>query len=461
MKSLSHIFRQGYSTSHSSSLRLFKFSSKNEQNQSSNSPPFYIYSTVPVIFLSAIAVNKDDVVKKETSISSRVDVVDAQTAVNRKQIQNINYQNRLRKYSTPDKLFRFFATIKVMPKGEIFMTPEDFVKSITPDALQPDAYGLDNYRKLSEKTLPVFLEKQSKRQPWMQKTVIFDKISKNSLLTFSDYIFLLSVISTSARHWKILFKVFDQNGDGEVDRQEFSKVMKLAQHKTAVGERHRDTGDSKAKDIINKNSAIAEYFFGSRKDEEKMDEKKLKLEEFLEFHESLVSDILRLQFERENPDEQDRISKISFAKMLLTYIDRKDTFLELERVKRILEHPGRRSEGVTFDQVNSLFKVLSYIEDIEMALDMHMAAGRDIDKETFRHVSWVVAKEKLDDKCIDVMWAVLDQDASGGLSHKEFIRTIKARSAFGLDTPKDTGLWRFFSSVWVCSLKKVQDFFQK
>lgn len=53
----------------------------------------------------------------------------------------IEYENRIRAYSTPDKIFRYFATLKVHNEHgdwEVFMTPEDFVRSITPGMLQPE-----------------------------------------------------------------------------------------------------------------------------------------------------------------------------------------------------------------------------------------------------------------------------------------------------------------------------------
>lgn len=55
--------------------------------------------------------------------------------------QVIEYENRIRAYSTPDKIFRYFATLKAaMDNGdvEIYMTPEDFIRSITPDEKQPE-----------------------------------------------------------------------------------------------------------------------------------------------------------------------------------------------------------------------------------------------------------------------------------------------------------------------------------
>ena len=66
--------------------------------------------------------------------------------------KKIAYENRLRAFSTPDKIFRYFATLKVyndentdgkilclshlfhssFTSGVICMTPDDFLRSITP-----------------------------------------------------------------------------------------------------------------------------------------------------------------------------------------------------------------------------------------------------------------------------------------------------------------------------------------
>jgi hypothetical protein len=56
--------------------------------------------------------------------------------------QIIGYEDRIRAYSTPDKIFRYFATIQSghigTEESEIFMTPQDFVRSLTPGILQPE-----------------------------------------------------------------------------------------------------------------------------------------------------------------------------------------------------------------------------------------------------------------------------------------------------------------------------------
>lgn len=46
----------------------------------------------------------------------------------------------MRLYSTPDKIFRYFATIKIVQGeySEVYMTPEDFLRSLTPGLKQPE-----------------------------------------------------------------------------------------------------------------------------------------------------------------------------------------------------------------------------------------------------------------------------------------------------------------------------------
>lgn len=55
-------------------------------------------------------------------------------------LQIIEYENRIRAYSTPDKIFRYFATVKVsnLEATEVYMTPDDFLRAIMPGMQQPD-----------------------------------------------------------------------------------------------------------------------------------------------------------------------------------------------------------------------------------------------------------------------------------------------------------------------------------
>ena len=63
------------------------------------------------------------------------------------------------------------------------------------------------------------------------------------------------------RHFQIAFKMFDLNGDGNVDAEEFEQVTDLMRSHSSTGARHRDHGNtgSTFKGI---NSGLKTYFFG-------------------------------------------------------------------------------------------------------------------------------------------------------------------------------------------------------
>jgi len=46
----------------------------------------------------------------------------------------------MRLFSTPDKIFRYFATVRLQDATQavVYMTPEDFLRSIYPGIKQPD-----------------------------------------------------------------------------------------------------------------------------------------------------------------------------------------------------------------------------------------------------------------------------------------------------------------------------------
>nr|XP_036854689.1 calcium uptake protein 1, mitochondrial isoform X2 [Manis javanica] len=362
----------------------------------------------------------------------------------------MEYENRIRAYSTPDKIFRYFATLKVISEpgeSEVFMTPQDFVRSITPNEKQPEHLGLDQYiiKRFDGKTEKIAQE----REKFADEGSIFYTLGECGLISFSDYIFLTTVLSTPQRNFEIAFKMFDLNGDGEVDMEEFEQVQSIIRSQTSMGMRHRDrstTGNTLKSGLC---SALTTYFFGA-------DLKgKLTIKNFLEFQRKLQHDVLKLEFERNDPVDG-KITERQFGGMLLAYSGVQSK--KLIAMQKQLKKHFKEGKGLTFQEVENFFTFLKNINDVDTALSFYHMAGASLDKVTMQQVARTVAKVELSDHVCDVVFALFDCDGNGELSNKEFVSIMKQRLMRGLEKPKDMGFTRLMQAMWKCAQETAWDF---
>ncbi|XGW27855.1 hypothetical protein V3C99_008003, partial [Haemonchus contortus] len=360
----------------------------------------------------------------------------------------IEYEDRIRMYSTPDKIFRYFATLKVIDKSdesgrtfEVFMTPEDFLRSFTPGVMQPRKYGLDSYK---------IYQPEKHRYKFSDKRSIFYKLGENGLISFSDYLFLMTLLSTSPNDFALAFKIFDINGDGALDKEEFLKVQHLIMSQTTVGQRHRDHITPNSSFRVESNSALEHYFFGHD------GKNKLSAEKFLEFQENLYSDILRMEFERRDAlDGVDGlIGEASFGELLLMHaqIPEKRQKLMLKRLKK----KYKNGQGISFEETRAFFQFLYHIESVDMALHFHRMAGLPIDASLLKRVARKITNVELSDHVIDVVITLFDDNMDGKLSNNEMIAVMRRRMRRGLERPRDTGLFRLVDALAVCGLRAYQ-----
>ncbi|XP_039950743.1 calcium uptake protein 1 homolog, mitochondrial isoform X5 [Bactrocera tryoni] len=354
----------------------------------------------------------------------------------------IEYENRIRAYSTPDKIFRYFATVRLTTatSTEVCMTPDDFLRSIYPGMMQPEGLGLDQYRRYDPKDVAECLKLH------LAKDSIFYKLGSFGLITFSDYIFLLTVLSTSRRHFEIAFQMFDLNGDGDVDSEEFEMVADLVRQQSTIGIRHRDhaaTGNT-FKPMKGVNSALTHYFFGPNLDQ------KLTIQKFIQFQAQLQREILTLEFERKTPNSEGLITEVDFAELLVAYAgySHKKKSRKLKRVKRKFKD---NNLGISKKDYLDFFHFLNNINDVDTALTFYHIAGASIDQATLKHVAKTVAMVDLRDHVIDVIFTIFDEDNDNQLSNREFVAVMKNRLQRGLEKSKDTGFIKMMRSMLKCA----------
>ena len=64
------------------------------------------------------------------------------------------------------------------------------------------------------------------------------------------------------RQFEIAFRMFDLNGDGDVDAEEFEQVQSIIRQSTSVGKKHKDHANTGSTLSKKTNSALSNYFFG-------------------------------------------------------------------------------------------------------------------------------------------------------------------------------------------------------
>lgn len=362
----------------------------------------------------------------------------------------IDYENRIRAYSTPDKIFRYFATLKVYHETEnhsqshfdIYMTPEDFVRSITPGIKQPEGLGLDEFRKFDPKTDKLSVE--------LDEDSIFAKLGQHGLISFTDFIFLLTVLSTSPQHYAIAFKMFDINGDGVLDYKEFEQVEAIIRAQTSMGAKHRDHVATGSMIRGAASSGLTNYFFGPNRD------KKLSYKLFLEFQEQLQRDMLDLEFQRRKP-ENGRISELAFADMLLMHsgLPPAKSSRMKKRLKKMCKEDPERCVGIDFEEVATFFAFLYNMNEVDTALTFYHMTGASVDKSTLQHVAKTISKVEIPDHVMDVIFVLFDENQDGELSNKEFVNVMKRRLMRGLEKPKDTGFVKMVDAMWKCALERT------
>uniref|UniRef100_A0A915MIU2 EF-hand domain-containing protein n=1 Tax=Meloidogyne javanica TaxID=6303 RepID=A0A915MIU2_MELJA len=199
------------------------------------------------------------------------------------------------------------------------------------------------------------------------------------------------------------------NGDGELDRQEFERVQELILSQSNIGQRHRDhiTGAGTFTKS-GKHSAITRHFFGYD------NLQKLNIDKFLEFQKNLHYDILKIEFQRRDPesDPVGIISEVSFAQLLMIHSDlpEKRQKRMLKRVKRKYRKEIINKKGVSFEEVDNFFAFIYHIDKVDLALHFYKLAGKPLSKELIKR---------------------------------------------GLERPKDTGLTRLLDALWVCAKSQL------
>merc|ERR1712110_132471 len=317
-------------------------------------------------------------------------------------------EDRIRQHATADSVFEYFANYKVISesgKKTTMMSTRNFYNAMTPgSSLSEDMMvGKSAYKQIESSEVNSRFVKNANKLPLREETLL-NMINAEGLLTYTDYHFLLLLMSTPTRYLDIIFHGFDVSADGSVEAKEFVHVLaRVSNVKTNAEELMKSASTS----------GLVRYLFGADLSGS------LRKEDFVKLQADLISDVLEMEFTRYAEDTTHNISETDFCRHLL-YSSSISQKKKEKMIKMVADKFHGKSEGISFENFKTFYNVLFGGADLERAMFFLDNKNNGVNREEFREVAnWVVGAE-VNRHVIEVVYTLLDEDGDENLSTKEF-----------------------------------------
>lgn len=348
------------------------------------------------------------------------------------------------KLTSRERRFLKFASVRY--DGQIYMTPKDFLESFIHEEPIPVRERQD---------LPIKeLDKMRNATPPLTSgsSHLFRNLQENGIISYTEYLFLISILTKPLSGFRIAFNMFDTDGNERVDKNEFLVMEKIFSHAwkdkrgLGVAGNMLHVEGSAVADYIddeqglqrrhNVDTTLAVHFFGLKGNQD------LKYEGFRKFMDDLQTEVLEIEFQ-EYAKGKNTISELDFAKILLRY-----THLSAEVHGQYLERLVTRVKdsmpGITFEEFKVFCQFLNNLEDFTIAMRMYTLADHPISKDEFHRAVMICTGTSLSRHLVHTVFAIFDEDGDGQLSYREFIAIMKDRLHRGFKTSVKSEGWDAF-----------------
>ncbi|XP_036233504.2 calcium uptake protein 3, mitochondrial isoform X5 [Bactrocera oleae] len=339
-------------------------------------------------------------------------------------------ENLLKKLTSRERRFIKFASVEY--RGQLYMTPQDFLDSVVEQEPRPRL----KRRMLTDQDLQTIKD----NTPPLKKgtKLLFRTLRDRGIVSYTEYLFLLSVLTKPISGFRIAFNMFDTDGNHRVEKDEFLVMERIFSGVWKGKQQPKDDKDKKQTkdepmrraqdDYIDDDEGLQRkhridttlqiHLFGKKGNQD------LNYDGFYKFMDNLQTEVLELEF-NEFSKGNVAITENDFAKILLRY-----TYLNTEEYDAYLERLMDRikeERGITFDEFRDFCRFLNNLEDFAIAMRMYTLADRAISQSEFSRAVKICTGFSLSKHLIDTVFAIFDDNGDGMLSYREFIAIMKDR----------------------------------
>ncbi|XP_035039959.1 calcium uptake protein 3, mitochondrial isoform X9 [Hippoglossus stenolepis] len=330
--------------------------------------------------------------------------------------------------SSHEHRFRMFSSAEY--DGQLYMTPQNFIESVTMN----EPRNKRPWRSLTKQELEKILSDTP--QVWRGSSKLFRNLRERGIISYTEYLFLLCILTKPHAGFKIAFNMFDADGNQMVDKREFLVLQEIFRKKNEKKGRKGDAEksaqlsmqlygyqvapmNSRAEETITIDTTLLVHFFGKKGKAE------LTFDDFYRFMDNLQTEVLEIEFLTYSKG-MTTISEEDFAKILLRFTNVENISAYLENVRQCIPDE-KKQEGITFDEFRSFFQFLNNLEDFAIAMQMYNFASRSIGQDEFARAVYVATGLKLTRHLVNTIFKIFDVDHDDQLSYKEFIGIMKDR----------------------------------
>ncbi|XP_052363036.1 calcium uptake protein 3, mitochondrial-like isoform X6 [Oncorhynchus keta] len=313
--------------------------------------------------------------------------------------------------SSHEQRFRLFSSVEY--EGQLYMTPQNFIESVT----MSEPRNKKPWMSLTKQELEKILGDTP--AVWQGTSKLFRNLRERGIIAYTEYLFLLCILTKPHAGFKIAFNMFDADGNQMVDKREFLVLQEIFRKKNEKKGRKGDVEKSaqlRAEEGMMIDTTLLVHFFGKKGKAE------LTFDDFYRFMDNLQTEVLEIEFLTYSKG-MTTISEEDFARILLRYTNVENISSYLDNVRQSIPD----EKGITFDEFRSFFQFLNNLEDFAIAMQMYNFASRSIGQDEFGRAVYVATGLKLTRHLVHTIFKIFDVDHDDQLSYKEFIGIMKDR----------------------------------